>query len=87
MTLIPYKHRILAKLIVENTTASGLIIPDTAKKKHDKAQVVASHSKEFSPGDIVFFDRYAEKEITHDGETYILLHEDHILAFINSNRG
>jgi chaperonin GroES len=72
----------------ETTTASGLIIPDTAKEKPQKGKVVAvGDGKKDEPmtvksGDTVLYGKYAGTEITVDGKEYLIMRESDIFAII-----
>ncbi|MBS3806370.1 MAG: co-chaperone GroES, partial [Bacteroidales bacterium] len=69
----------------EEKTASGIIIPDSAKEKPQKGKVVAvGDGKKDEPmtlkeGDMVVYGKYAGTEITIDGNDYLILREDDIL--------
>jgi chaperonin GroES len=88
MKIQPLDERILVKpLPEEEKTASGLIIPDTAKEKKYQGNVIAvGTDKELKDivkvGDTVLYGRYAGDEITLDGEEYILLNRKDILAIV-----
>jgi chaperonin GroES len=72
----------------EDKTASGIIIPDTAKEKPQKGTVVAiGTGKKDEPmtvkaGDVVLYGKYAGTEITIDGKNYIIMRESDIVAVI-----
>ncbi len=72
----------------ETTTASGIIIPDTAKEKPQKGKVVAvGNGKKDEPmtvksGDTVLYGKYAGTEITVDGKEYLIMRESDIFAII-----
>lgn len=72
----------------ENKTASGIIIPDTAKEKPQKGTVVAVGSgKKDEPltvkvGDVVLYGKYAGTEINIDGKDYLIMRESDILAIL-----
>ncbi len=72
----------------ENKTASGIIIPDTAKEKPQKGTVVAVGSgKKDEPltvkvGDVVLYGKYAGTEINIDGKDYLIMRESDILAVL-----
>lgn len=88
MKIQPLDERVLVKpLPEEEKTASGLIIPDTAKEKKYQGNVVAvGTDKELKDivkvGDTVLYGRYAGDEIKLDGEEYILLNRKDILAIV-----
>lgn len=72
----------------ETKTAGGLIIPETAKEKPLAGKVVAAGpgteevKMEVKPGDRVLYGKYAGTEIAHDGETYLMMKQNDILAII-----
>jgi len=60
----------------EETTASGIIIPDTAKEKPQYARVSALsgiENPEISPGDLVFYKNFSGTEIEFDGKDYLMI--------------
>jgi len=82
----PLKDRVLIEPFeAEEKTASGIIIPDSAKEKPQKGKVVAvGDGKKDEPmtlkeGDMVVYGKYAGTEITIDGNDYLILREDDIL--------
>lgn len=93
----PLGDRILLKPISteeQNTTASGIIIPDTvSKEKPEQGRVVAVGEGRWEEGrripislkvgDKVVFSRYGYDEVKLDGEEYYILKEENILAVIN----
>ncbi|MCC6599321.1 MAG: co-chaperone GroES [Crocinitomicaceae bacterium] len=72
----------------ETTTASGIIIPDTAKEKPQRGKVIAvGTGKKDEPmtvktGDTVLYGKYAGTEITVDGSEYLIMRESDIFAII-----
>jgi len=72
----------------ETTTASGIIIPDTAKEKPQRGKVVAvGAGKKDEPmtvkaGDTVFYGKYSGTEITVDGKEYLIMREADIYAIV-----
>ena len=92
MSLKPLNDRVLVKrLESEERTASGLYIPDTAKEKPSKGEVVAvgpgKHADDGVPmavkvGDMVLFNKYAGTEVKIDGAEHLVMREDDILAII-----
>lgn len=88
MKIQPLDERVLIKpLPEEEKTASGLIIPDTAKEKKYQGNVIAvGTDKELKDvvkvGDTVLYGRYAGDEIKLDGEEYVLLNRKDILAIV-----
>jgi len=90
----PLGDRVLLKrLEAEETTAGGIVLPDTAKEKPKQGEVLAvgegktleSGEKaelQVSEGDTVIFNSYAGTEVTVDGEEYLIMSEDNILAIV-----
>ena len=67
----------------EQRTASGIIIPDSAKEKQEVARVVAIgkiENAEIAPGDEVLYKQYAGTEIDFEGKKYLLLPYAEILS-------
>ncbi|MBN2636713.1 MAG: co-chaperone GroES [Prolixibacteraceae bacterium] len=67
----------------EQRTASGIIIPDSAKEKQEIAKVVAIgiiENAEIKPGDEVLYKQYAGTEIDFEGKKYLLLPYAEILS-------
>ena len=82
----PLKDRVLVEpMEAEEKTASGIIIPDSAKEKPQKGKVVAlGDGKKDEPmtvkeGDTVIYGKYAGTELTIDGKDYLIMREDDIL--------
>lgn len=94
MTLKPLNDRVLVKrLESEEKTAGGLYIPDTAKEKPSKGEVVAVGpgkraddgkliAMTVKPHEIVLFNKYAGTEVKLDGVDHLVMREDDILAVI-----
>jgi chaperonin GroES len=83
----PLGGRVLARLVAEESvTKSGLVIPDTAKEKPQRAEVVTIGDDEetikVAPGDLVLFARYAGTELRLDGADYLILDASDLLAVI-----
>ena len=89
------EDRILIKSIeAEKTTASGLVIPDTAKEKPQEGKVLAVGPGRFddegekripldiSVGDVVVYSKYGGTEIKFDGEDYLILSARDVLAVV-----
>ncbi len=95
MSLKPLNDRVLVKrLESEERTAGGLYIPDTAKEKPSKGEVVAvgagkrAEDGKLVPmtvkvGDMVLFNKYAGTEVKLDGVEHLVMREDDILAIID----
>ncbi len=95
MNLKPLGDRLLVKPIEqEEKTASGIILPETAKEKPQEGQVLAVGpgarkddgtriEMDVKVGDRVLYAKYAGTEIKMDGVKYLILRESDILAVIN----
>jgi chaperonin GroES len=72
----------------ETKTASGLYIPDSAKEKPQQGKVVAvgngkkDHDMTVKVGDTVLYGKYSGSELKYDGNDYLIMREDDILAII-----
>ncbi len=93
MKLVPLGDRVVLKQIeVEETTKSGIVLPGQSKEKPLQAEVVAVgpggivEGKEVtmlvSEGDKVVYSKYAGTEIELDGEEYLIVKQNDILAVI-----
>ena len=85
----PLADRVLVEsAAAEETTASGIIIPDTAKEKPQRGKIVAvGTGKKDEPltvkeGDEVLYGKYAGTEITIDGNDYLIMRESDIFAIL-----
>jgi chaperonin GroES len=91
----PLADRVVIKRMEEEEekTSSGIIIPDTAKEKPQKGEVMAVGPgrlddngnrvpMEVKVGDKVLFSKYAGTEVKIEGEEYLIMREDDILAII-----
>jgi chaperonin GroES len=85
----PLADRVLVQPApAEEKTASGLIIPDTAKEKPQRGTVVAiGTGKKDEPltvkvGDVVLYGKYAGTEITVEGKEYLIMRESDIFAIV-----
>lgn len=85
MNFVPLGKRVLIERTEEsNTTASGIIIPDTAKEKpfHGKVIAVSSEVETVKEKDTVVFSKYSGAELTIEGSTYLVLEVDDILGIM-----
>ncbi len=94
MNLKPLGDRIVVKPQddQESTTASGLVIPDTAKEKPQLGEVLAVGPGEYKDGeripvdvnvgDVVFYSKYGGTEVKHNGEDYLILSSRDVLAVL-----
>ncbi|GAA1921591.1 co-chaperone GroES [Nocardioides marmoribigeumensis] len=91
----PLEDRILVKTLeAEQTTASGLVIPDTAKEKPQEGEVVAVGPGRFNEdgderipldikvGDKVIYSKYGGTEVKYSGEEYLILSARDVLAIV-----
>ncbi|MHA6792773.1 co-chaperone GroES [Pseudonocardia bannensis] len=78
----------------ETTTASGIVIPDTAKEKPQEGKVLAVGPGRYTEqgtripvdvnvGDVVIYSKYGGTEIKYDGEEYLILSARDVLAIVN----
>lgn len=93
MRIRPLGDRVVIKrLEAEETTKSGIVLPNTAKEKPQEAEVVAvgpggfvnekEVKMEVKVGDKVLFSKYSGTEVKLDGEDFIILKQDDILAIV-----
>ncbi len=94
MKIRPLQDRLLVKRVdKEQTTAGGIIIPDTAKEKPQEAQVVAvgngklldsgeTRPLEVKVGDTILFSKYAGTEVKIEGEEHLILREDDVIGVV-----
>jgi chaperonin GroES len=92
----PLNDRVLVKrMSEEEKTAGGLFIPDSAKEKPAKGEVIAAGPGKLDDngkrtplavkeGDKVLFGKYSGTEIKLDGEEHMILREDEILAILEA---
>ena len=77
------------------TMRGGLYIPDTAKEKPQRGTVIAAGSGtvrdggprvplDIKPGDVILFGKYTSQEVKLDGEEYLIMREDEVLAVIET---
>jgi chaperonin GroES len=98
MKLVPLEDRIVVRTAeAEETTVSGLVIPDTAKEKPQQGEVLAvgpgrraENSGELIPlgitvGDTVVYSKYGGTEITIDGEDLLILAGRDVLAKVETS--
>jgi chaperonin GroES len=94
MNVKPLADRVLVKpLGAEEKTAGGIIIPDNAKEKPQKGEIVAvgpgkisdngqKITMELKKGDNVLYGKYSGTEVTVDGKEYLILRESDVLAIL-----
>lgn len=91
----PLHDRILVRRMAEeHKTSGGIIIPETAKEKPQRGEIVAAGKGrvmedgktlplEVRVGDKVLFAKYSGTELKLDGEEYLMMREEDILGIIN----
>jgi chaperonin GroES len=95
MDVRPLHDRIIVRRDEEGEQKSGgIIIPDTAKEKPQRGTVVAAGSGtikdgtrvalDVRAGDVILFGKYTSQEIKLDGEEYLIMREDEVLAVIET---
>jgi chaperonin GroES len=89
MNIKPLADRVLVKPSpAEEVTVAGIIIPDSAKEKPLKGEVLAAgkgtkdEEMVLAPGDIVLYGKYAGTEIELDGEKYLIMRQSDVLAIL-----
>ena len=97
MNIRPLHDRIVVKRIDEQeTTRSGIIIPDSAQEKPQEAEVMAiGHGNRLEDGtlvelivkvgDRILFGKYSGNDIRVDGEEYLIMREDDILGVLDAS--
>ena len=96
MNLKPLDDRIVVRPSeAEQTTVSGIVIPDTAKEKPQQGKVIAAGKGkakddgkvlplDVKAGDTILFGKYSGQDIKIDGEEYLIMREDEVLAVLDS---
>ncbi len=86
----PINDRVVIKPApAEERTAGGLIIPDTAKEKPQRGEVVAvgpgktDVEMTVKTGDVVLYGKYAGQELNYKGEDYLVIKQDDILVVLD----
>jgi chaperonin GroES len=94
MKVVPLNDKIVVKrLEAEEKTAGGIVLPDAAKEKPKQGKVLSLGDGKMldsgkrlpfqvKEGDRVLFGSYAGSEVTLDGEEYLIMTEDDILAVV-----
>jgi len=95
VSIKPLEDRIVIKsLEAEQTTASGLVIPDTAKEKPQEGKVIAVGNGKVNDdgkkvpldvkaGDRILFGKYSGSEVKIDGDEYLILREEDVLGILD----
>ncbi len=94
MKIHPLRDRIIVKRIEEEeTSAGGIIIPDTAKEKPQEGKVIAVgngvirddgklQKLDVKKGDRVLFSKFGGTEVTLEGEEHLIIREDDVLGIV-----
>ena len=94
MNLRPLHDRVIIKrLEAETKTAGGIVIPDSATEKPIKGEVIAvgngkilengeTRALDLKKGDKVLFGKYAGTEVKVDGEEYLVMREEDVMAVV-----
>ena len=97
MDIRPLHDRIIVRRLEEGEQKiGGIIIPDTAKEKPQQGKVIAVGNGKVNDegtripldvkaGDRILFGKYTSPEVKLDGEEYLIMREDEVLAVIESN--
>ena len=85
----PISDRVVVKPApAEEKTAGGIIIPDTAKEKPQRGEVIAvgpgkdGNKMTVQKGDTVLYGKYAGQELSYEGSDYLIMREDDILVVL-----
>jgi chaperonin GroES len=85
----PINDRVVVKPApAEEKTSGGIILPDTAKEKPQRGEIVAvgpgkdDNKMTVQVGDIVLYGKYAGQELSHEGQDYLIMREDDILVIL-----
>ena len=95
MNARPLHDRLIVRRLEEGEPKSGgIIIPDTAKEKPQRGTVIAAGNGkvredgkrvplDIKAGDLIVFGKYTNQEVELDGEKYLIMREDEVLAVID----
>ena len=95
MDVRPLHDRIIVRRLVEGEQKScTIIIPDSAKEKPQRGEVIAAGNGkvkddgkrvplDVKAGDLILFGKYTSQEVKLDGEEYLIMREDEVLAIID----
>jgi chaperonin GroES len=97
MSFRPLHDRIIVQRLEEGEQKiGGIIIPDTAKEKPQQGKVIATGNGKVNDdgkrvpldvkaGDLILFGKYTSQEVKLDGEEYLIMREDEVLAIIDGS--
>jgi chaperonin GroES len=85
----PLGSRVLVRVLEEPaTTVSGIVLPDTAKEKPQRGEVVATGDDEelikVEPGDVVLYPKYTGTEVVVEGDEHLILEATDLLAVVRT---
>ena len=95
MDIRPLHDRLIVRRLEEGEQKiGGIIIPDTAKEKPQRGKVIAAGNGKLNDdgkrvpldvkaGDLILFGKYTSQEVKLDGEEYLIMREDEVLAVID----
>jgi chaperonin GroES len=95
MDIRPLHDRLIVRRLEEGEQKiGGIIIPDTAKEKPQRGKVIAAGDGKLNDdgkrvpldvkaGDLILFGKYTSQEVKLDGEEYLIMREDEVLAVID----
>ena len=98
MTVRPLHDRLIVRRVEEGEQkVGGIIIPDTAKEKPQQGKVIAAGNGKVNDdgkrvpldvkaGDLILFGKYSSQEVKLNGEEYLIMREDEVLAVIDGGR-
>ena len=98
MNVRPLHDRLIVRRLEEGEQKiGGIIIPDTAKEKPQQGEVIAAGNGkvkddgkrialDVKPGDTILFGKYSGQEIKLDGEDFLIMREDEVLAVIEGGK-
>jgi chaperonin GroES len=97
MQFRPLHDRIIVQRVEESVAAGvAIIIPDSAKEKPQQGKVIAAGSGRYTDegtrvpldvkaGDLILFGKYTSQEVKLDGEEYLIMREDEVLAVVDDD--
>jgi chaperonin GroES len=97
MDIRPLHDRLIVRRLEEGEQKiGGIIIPDSAKEKPQQGRVIAAGNGKVSDdgtrvpldvkaGDLILFGKYTSSEVKLDGEEFLIMREDEVLAVIGGN--